>query len=86
MKKKNKINCNTIFASEDIILEKKTNVITSLLLLIVSAVMTSIIWHYISNNIIFLRVVHIFLNIWQILFELGYQPKTSLQSQNLPWG
>ena len=54
MKKKNKINCNTIFASEDIILEKKTNVITSLLLLIVSAVMTSIIWHYISNNIIFL--------------------------------
>lgn len=51
---KNKINCNTIFASEDIILEKKTNVITSLLLLIISAVMTSIIWHYISNNIIFL--------------------------------
>lgn len=60
MKKKNKINCNTIFASEDIILEKKTNVITSLLLLIVTAVMTSIIWHYISNNIIFLFVFSLY--------------------------
>lgn len=54
MNKKNKINYNTILASEDIILEKKTNVITSLSLLIGSAVMTSIIWHYISSNLIFL--------------------------------
>lgn len=34
-----------------------------------------------SNNGTSLRIAHIFLNIWQLLFELGYEPKTPLQSQ-----
>lgn len=39
-----------------------------------------------SNNLKLPQIVHIFLNIWQRFFELGYQPKISLQSQNLPQG